>query len=477
MPAAPFAHPSAPTLTLAANVPHKIKFPEHAAQGGASLVPPAPRSVDATGLSRLSLAELVLKVMLQHGLQHLQALALHLCLAPSVVDDVLQPLRREALVETKRRGATDGDISFELTQQGRQRAGEALARSQYTGPAPVPLSAYLVQVQLQSISSNPISAHALYDALKDVVLLESVQEQLGAALNSHKTVMLYGPPGAGKSYLCQKLGALFSGPIAIPHAIDVEGEIVRVYDPLVHHAISGGAASTSRSGGLDLRVRGDERWMVCERPVVVTGGELTLEMLDLVFDARAGYYQAPPHVKANNGMFLIDDLGRQLVTPRQLLNRWIVPMSARHDFLMLRNGNKFKLPFDTTLFFSTNLSPDQVADEAFLRRIGYKIHMGALPLRQYRTVFFDVCEELNVQADGALFDTLLVDFHQKHARPLMACYPRDLVSQAVDYATFRGKPRVLTLELIDWAWHNYFASATGPGFRAPLGVSDSVSMA
>jgi DNA-binding MarR family transcriptional regulator len=420
-----------------------------------NLLPPAARSVEATGLSRLSLSELVLKVMQQHSLQHLQDLAHHLKLTPSVLEDVLQPMRKEALVETRRRGATDGDVLYDLTQQGRSRAADALTRSQYSGPAPVTLDAYLVQTQLQSISTAPITEASLNRALQGVVLRADVREQLGAALNSRRAVMLYGAPGAGKTYLCQKLAAVMGGSIAIPHAIDVGGEVIRIYDPLVHKLA---VTVRPRTDNLDLHGRDDARWLVCERPVVVTGGELTLEMLDLVYDHRSGYYQAPPHFKANNGLFLVDDLGRQLVTPRQLLNRWIVPMESRFDYLTLRNGNKFRIPFDTALFFSTNLAPTDVADEAFLRRIGYKIHVGELPLDQYRQVFSDVCAEYGVTTDSGTFDSLIHQYHLPQGRPLLACYPRDLVRQVLDHATYHGRKAELTPDMLDWAWHNYFAS-------------------
>lgn len=425
------------------------------------VLPPAPRNVDATGLPHLLLADLVMKVMLQHGLQHLQDLAQHLKLTPGVIDEVLQPLRREALVETRRRGATDGDVTFDLTLQGRARAGDALTRSQYSGPAPVPLDAYLVQVQLQSLGASPIVESALDRALSGVVLGADVREQLGAALNSHRAVMLYGPPGAGKSYLCHKLASVMSGNVAIPHAIEVSGEIIRMFDPLVHHPVPIMRDSvTAHNAPLDVRGRTDDRWVLCKRPVVITGGELTLEMLDLVYDARAGYYQAPPHFKANNGLFLVDDLGRQLVTPRQLLNRWIVPMDARYDYLMLRNGNKFRIPFDTALFFSTNMAPSDVADEAFLRRIGYKIFVGELTLDNYRRIFDDVCLEYGVSVDQKAFDLLIDVHHHRDNRPLLACYPRDLVRQVVDFAAYHNRKPELTPAMLDWAWHNYFATRT-----------------
>jgi DNA-binding MarR family transcriptional regulator len=448
-------HPSTSAARGAMDDRAQNERPSAPQRSADNLLPPAARTVEATGLSRLSLSELVLKVMQQHGLQHLQDLANHLKLTPSVIEEVLQPMRKEALVETRRRGATDGDVLYDLTLQGRARAADALTRSQYSGPAPVTLDAYIVQTQLQSISTAPVTEAALNRALQGVVLRPDVREQLGAALNSRRAVMLYGAPGAGKTYLCQKLTAVMGGAIAIPHAIDVGGEIIRIYDPLVHKLA---VTARPRTNNLDLHGRDDARWLVCERPVVVTGGELTLEMLDLVYDHRSGYYQAPPHFKANNGLFLVDDLGRQLVTPRQLLNRWIVPMESRFDYLTLRNGNKFRIPFDTSLFFSTNLAPSEVADEAFLRRIGYKIHVGALPLDQYRQVFNDVCAEYGVATDSNTFDALIHHYHQPQQRPLLACYPRDLVRQVLDHATYHGRQAALTPDMLDWAWHNYFAT-------------------
>ena len=198
--------------------------------------------------------------------------------------------------------------------------------------------------------------------------------------------------------------------------------------------------------------------MLCERPVIVTGGELTLEMLDLVFDPRAGYYQAPPHFKANNGLFLVDDLGRQLITPRQLLNRWLVPMEQRHDYLMLRNGTKFRIPFDTLLFFSTNLAPKDLVDEAFLRASATSFMSARSEIDDYRRITRDACGACAVRYTDAAFEHLVQHYHVRLSRPLLACYPRDLVSQIADYARYLGRPAELDAEMLDWAWHNYFAS-------------------
>ena len=429
----------------------------HATQAtpAAPVVPPAPRTPEETGLPLLLLLELVLKTMQQHGLAQLHELSAHAKLGAGLLELLFVQLRKENLVEVKRRGSLDGDVTYELTLAGRARAAEALARNLYSGPAPVPLVAYAARVEAQSVAGMGVTQASLTQALGDLVIDPAVRDQLGAAMNSRRAIMLYGPPGAGKTYLCEQMARLLTGHVAVPHAVEVGGEIIRVFDPLMHKPVQPNADATRT---LDNRARADTRWVECERPVVVTGGELTLEMLDLVFDPRAGYYQAPPHFKANGGLFLVDDLGRQMVTPRQLLNRWILPMEHRHDYLMLRNGGKFQIPFDTLLFFSTNMAPGEVADEAFLRRIGYKIFVGAIGPDDYRRILRDVCVKFGVPYSELAFEQLVHDYHEKHGRPLLACTPRDLVSQIADYAAYHGRPPQLSAELLRWAWHNYFAT-------------------
>ena len=440
-------------------------LPGHAARGATTSaaatpggLPPAPRTAEETGLPLLLQCELLLKVMHQHGLQHLQELAAHLKLGVALIESLINHLRRDLLIEVRRRGAVEGDVTYDLTLAGRGRAAEALARNLYSGPAPVPLADYAARVRAQSVANMGVTRERLTATLADVVMRAEVRDQLGAAMNSRRAILLYGPPGAGKTFLCGQMARLLAGPVAVPHAIDVGGEIIRLFDPLVHRPLAPDAPAAAT---LDIRHRGDDRWVLCERPVVVTGGELTLEMLDLTFDPRAGYYHAPPHFKANNGLFLVDDLGRQLVTPRQLLNRWLMPMEQRHDYLMLRNGSKFQIPFDALLFFSTNLRPSEVADDAFLRRIGYKVFVGEVEAEDYRRIAREVCERYGVPYSDEAVDRLVSHYHQRLARPLLACTPRDLVSQVADYAAYRGEAPCLTHEVLDWAWHNHFASQSG----------------
>jgi hypothetical protein len=428
-------------------------IPTHAARE----LPAAPRQVQDTGLSPLLLSDLLLKVMHQHRLQHLRDLSQHLKLSATLLEELFVPLRREMLVDVRLRGALDGDVLYELTQAGRECAQDALSRSLYSGAAPVPLGAYAARVQAQSVTSMRITKPRFEQLLGGLTIEPALRDQLGAAMNSRGAVMLFGPPGAGKTYLCEQLARLLSGPVAVPHAVEVGGEIIRVYDPLVHRPAR---AHESAVVAIDNRDRADARWVLCERPVVVTGGELTLEMLDLVFDPRAGFYHAPPHFKANNGFFLIDDLGRQVVTPRQLLNRWLLPMEQHHDYLMLRNGAKFRIPFDTRLFFSTNLRPAEIADEAFLRRIGTKIGIGPVGVDVYRELMRGACEAQQLAFDEHAFEHLVEQCHARAGQPLMACYPRDLVNQIVDRATYLGVPPRLEPFTINWAWHNYFAPET-----------------
>lgn len=419
----------------------------------APALPPAPASLQASGLSPVLVTDLLLKAMQLHAITHLPAIAQQLKLPLALLEPLVDTLRREAVVEVTRRGAVAGDVRLELTQQGRQRASDALARNQYGGPAPVPLAAYARQVRLQSVGAMRVTAADAARDLGTVVMPEPLREQLGAAVNSGRPVLLYGPPGAGKTYLCEQAARLLRGPVAIPHAIEVHGEIVRIFDPLVHRPVD---AAPARTGELDGRHRADERWVLCHRPVVVAAGELTMDMLDLCHDPRSGHYQAPPHVKANNGLFLIDDLGRQQVSPRQLFNRWLLPMERGVDYLALRDGGKFELPFDLLLFFSSNLAPAALGDDAFLRRIAYKLAIDALPPALYRRVFDDACAALALHAGEDAFDALLA-LHRADERPTFACVPVELLRRVLDQANYRGEPPRVEARSLQWAWRSHFA--------------------
>jgi DNA-binding MarR family transcriptional regulator len=421
-----------------------------------ALAPSAPRTIEESGLHVLFLVELTAKILFLRGRLRLTELAHHLKLPATVVDALLTSMRTERLCEVAKRGETDGDVHYNLTDIGRARAAEFLQKSQYAGMAPVSLDAYTKQVHRQAIEGMRVTLTDVDRAFEGLVIKPHLREQLGAAMNSGRAMFLYGPAGSGKTFLAEQLLRLLTGDVAVPHAICVDNEVIQLFDPLVHEPIQ------DTTGGLDSLYRPrqvDERWVMCRRPVSLTGGELTLDMLNLHFDQTTRFYQAPPHVKANNGLFIIDDLGRQQVSPQQLMNRWIVPMDRHHDYQALHNGYKFAIPFDVILVFSTNLTPRDVADEAFLRRLGYKIQVGALDESEYRTVFQNVCKEKDVPYSEAALEYLLRAHHAKDNKPLLACYPRDIIGQIRDFALYRNTAPELTFDALDWAWRNYFASA------------------
>jgi len=428
-----------------------------AGAGDNAALPRAPVTQEETGLPAGFLVELIAKVMFQLGLTRLTELSQHMCLSASVVESLCQFMRRESIVEVVRRGQHEADVQYELTQGGRQRAADWLARNQYVGPAPVSLEAYVERVRAQSVTGQHFNVHDVQAALADILVPEALIDQLGTAMNSGRPMLLYGLPGSGKTYLAACLQRLLRGAVAIPHAILVHGEVIRVFDAHWHRVLPPTAGYVPSA--LDSRARTDARWLLCERPVVVAGGELTLAMLDLSFDARAGYYEAPPHFKANNGLFIVDDLGRQMVQPQDLMNRWIVPMERRHDYLMLRNGGKFQIPFDLVLVFATNLRPADLADGAFLRRLGNKIEIGPLPELYYRRVFEAACADEKMAFDTDVYHRLLKKGHRRQQRPLLACTPRDLVQLSASRAAYLGLPAALTPELLDWAWHTYFGAS------------------
>lgn len=419
------------------------------------LPPLAPKSVEETGLSQTFLIELIAKAMYQRGLTRLVELSQTLALPGAVVDSLCQFMRREAMIEITRRGENEADLSFELTLGGRARAGDWLARNQYVGPAPVPLEAYVNRVQAQSASTLRVTVQQVRDSFADLVVPFDLQDQVGIAVNSGRPMLLYGPAGSGKTYLAERMQRLLTGSIAVPHAISVHGEVIRVFDEHWHKPVP---PAERPYDGIDSRARPDARWTLCHRPCVMSGGELTLEMLDLSFDARAGYYEAPPHFKANNGLFIVDDLGRQVVTPRTLMNRWIVPMERGVDYLMLRSGGKFGIPFNMVLAFCSNLSPQDLEDAAFLRRMGQKVPVGPLSRTDYRRVFDAVCVARGVAPDDLAFAQLMALHQQDGQRPLLACYPRDLINLATSRATYLGVEPALAGDLLDWAWHVYFGS-------------------
>lgn len=422
------------------------------------LFPRTPRTVEETGLPFLFLVELVVKVLFLRGQLRLLELSAHLKLTTSVLDQVINFIRAEKLCEVSRSGhsGTDADLTYRLTELGRARGAEYVNRNAYAGPAPVTLEAYAAQVEAQSVSDMRISHEDMDAVFGDIVIDPEVLEQFGAAMNSGRAMFIHGPAGSGKTYLAERLAGLLEGNICVPYAAMVDGEVIQIHDPVVHRAVNSAGALVDN---YHSRMQDDARWVLAARPAVLTGGELTLDMLELRFDTATRFYQAPPHLKANNGLFIIDDLGRQRCSPVELMNRWIVPMDRRVDFLSLHTGHKFRVPFDVVVVFSSNRPPEELADASFLRRLGYKIHVGALTEAEYERVFIDVCVQYGVPFSIDAFHYLLQEHHYKKERPLLACYPRDIISQVRDIATYEGREPLLDPAVLDWAWNNYFTGS------------------
>lgn len=422
--------------------------------------PRAPRTPQETGLPFQFLVEMVAKVLFTRGQARLTELCSHLCLSVGVIDPIIIFMRGEKLCESTRRGAsgTDGDLSYGLTDAGLTRAVQYGERNSYAGPAPVTLADYCSQVEAHSVGKMHITRDDVARIFTDVVVNPKVLEQIGAGMNSRRALYVHGPAGSGKTYLAERLSGLLNGSILVPHAVMIEGEVMQLFDPMVHRPIGPMLAAV---GGIEKATLEDTRWVECARPTVLTGGELTLDMLDLQFDSGTRFYQSPSHLKANNGIFIIDDLGRQRCSPVELMNRWIVPLDRRLDFLSLHTGHKFMVPFDVIVVFSSNLHPKELLDTSFLRRLGYKIHVGALSEDAYRLVFEHTCADLGLPYRDEMVDYLLQEHHYTKNRELLACYPRDLLAQVRDRARFEEIGATLGRRDIDWAWHNYFGDNDG----------------
>lgn len=415
----------------------------------------------SVGLPVFFLTDLTLRHFARWGVLKLYEVAHHMGLPVPAVSELLMHLRSLALLEVPRRGALEGDVSYALTDAGQRQAMLAFEKCQYVGAAPVTLSEYEAQVGEQSHHLAPVRAAHLQQAMADLVIDAAMLPTLGSALNSGKAIYLYGDSGTGKTYLVQHLVKTLEGHIWVPHAVYVDGEVVRVYDPVVHLPVPL-AAATERGLARDLSA--DGRWVRTKRPVVIAGGELTLDMLELEYHPHSNLHVAPPQMKANNGIFVVDDLGRQRLSARELMNRWLVPLDRHVDYLTLNTGTKFTVPFDARVVFSSNLAPHELADPAFARRLGYKIHMMPLDAESYRVVVRQACTRTKVPQDPAGIDYLVNTLHLRDAQPFLPCLPFDIISKIADRARYLEEAPRLTPELLEWAWQTYFAmsSSTSP---------------
>ena len=425
-------------------------------RNSAPVPPPPPATVAEAGLHPDTLSQLLLKTLIAGEASGSQ-LADRLKLPYSLLEAMVQHARVEKLVEVRgTSGAGSAGFRYVLTDLGRDRAQQFMDICRYVGPAPVPLAQYNAYVRACMTARNAIDQEGLSKGFENLIVSRGMLDQLGPAVNSGKALFLYGAPGNGKTVVAQGIGSALGSDMYVPYAIDVDGQIITMFDPVNHQRSASAAETLSVIAGASQ----DQRWEKIRRPVVVVGGELTLEMLDLSFNSIAKFYEAPIQLKANGGVFVVDDFGRQRIPPRDLLNRWIVPLESRVDYLTLHTGRKFEVPFNVFIVFATNLKPESLADEAFLRRIPYKILAKNPTVDEYCRIF-----ELNCRKRGLAFDPVMVEYlERRYYKPrnlqMRACHPRDLVEQVVDICRYQDRELAITRELLDMACGSYFLEET-----------------
>jgi hypothetical protein len=425
--------------------------------------PQAPRTFADTGLPEDLALDLLIKTFYAQGDLTALVAAQQVALPFTIVDGLLEHLKREKELEVKN---VDGNgrafYRYTITSHGRDRAREALERCQYVGPAPVTLEVYSDWVRRQTVNTTRISWDELRRGFSHLVLSNRFLMMLGPAVNSGKSLFLYGPAGNGKTLVAETIASLLGGAIYVPYSIEVGGQIIKVFDP-VYHAEADERETPVTQLWKGAREAVDPRWIRTRRPTVFTGGELTLNMLDLRYNPIAKFYEAPFQVKSNGGVFILDDFGRQLVQPVDLLNRWIVPLEKRVDYLTLHTGKKFPVPFDCLLIFATNLDPDSLVDEAFFRRIRYKVKAEDPTREEYSQILFNICRAKGIKFVPEAVAYLFKRYYGELGLQARSCHPRDLMDQLVDYAHFYGVPAVLSKTLLDRACQSYFVEGNAPG--------------
>jgi predicted ATPase with chaperone activity len=418
------------------------------------VVPPVPESLADTGVSESIVEQLILKYLYFRGEVVGRDIGSLLGLQFSVIDDLLENLKRQQKVGVKKSlGMGNSSGVFTLTEAGKAATREQLEYNQYTGAAPVPLYQYTEIVRRQRLPENWLNPQVLAKAFEHLVVEKDVISQIGPAVNSHKSFLLYGQPGNGKTALAESLFRVESEPIYMPYAIECQGNIIQVYDPIYHQKIE---EEQSVVSALASDASYDRRWFKCRRPFIVTGGELTLDMLDLSYNKVSKVYDAPFQVKCNNGIYLIDDFGRQKATPAEILNRWIVPMERRIDYLSFESGGKMTVPFEAFLIFSTNLRPESLGDEAFLRRIQYKMFLRSPRAPEFVKIFQRFADSRRLSVPTEMVQAFIHKHYIHGNRKFRRCHPRDVISHAIDIINFESLPRQLNEDVLDRAFHSCF---------------------
>jgi hypothetical protein len=425
---------------------------------------PVPRSLEDTGLTLENVEQLLIKTLYSGEATGL-SVAERMRLPYTILEPLVERVRAEQLVEVRgSTGSGSAGYRYALTDAGRDRARRYLDANQYVGPAPVTLASYVAQMKALAASRSYLDHERIKNGFAHLIVSDAILEQLGPAVNGGKAVFLYGPPGNGKTVLAEGLGRSLGGDMYIPHAIDVDGHIMTMFDPINHESLETDVDATSVISIAPT----DRRWVRIRPPVVMVGGELTLDMLDLTFNPIAKFYEAPIQLKANGGVFLVDDFGRQRTRPQDLLNRWIVPLESRFDYLTLHTGKKFQVPFDVLIVFATNLNPDTLADEAFLRRIPYKIAVTDPTVEEFMKIFDLNCRRRNLRFHRVMVAYLLRRHYGPIGRPMRSCHPRDLLDQITALCRYKGIEPVISRELIDAACASYFVDTTKVASPAPL---------
>jgi predicted ATPase with chaperone activity len=420
-------------------------------------VPCAPQSLEESGLSLDQVLQLALKTLLFAGELSGSELASRLGLPFAVVAPALEMLKAHHHCEIAG-GVMLGAASYRyrITDAGRARAALFLEQNHYVGRAPVPLDQYRRYIEArQAAAAVKATRQQVRQAFSHLVLNQRVLDQLGPAVNAGHSMFVYGPPGNGKTVISQAIRNLLQGEIAVPHALEVEGSIIRFFDPVSHEPVGG----SEPAGGLLADSADDQRWVTCRRPLVMAGGELTLDQLELHYSPSLGFYRAPVQAIANGGVLVIDDFGRQSCSPQALLNRWIVPLESRVDYLTLQTGQKIDFPFAAMIVFATNISPSDLVDEAFIRRIQYKIRAENPTTAEFMGIFEKCCEQHGIDFRPAAIGRLVSEFYEPRGLQLRGCHPRDLLDQAKSLAEYLEQPFELSPDLLDAACASYFVDA------------------